>query len=123
MSNVASVLTEGLTADEEAREAKDAGEGYNFKSIRESTFPLRILKQNLACDVRQANATRAEDRTNIMHALVGHSSPEELGAPPPDDHPNYDIVNQYLRSTLARAALPNVDSAEELSPFVQALGE
>ena len=85
------LLTEGL-ASEEDRPWK--------KVDREKRFPLRVMEKGYDIQIESAQATRDEDKRNIMNSITK----KPLDSTPDPSDEAFSRVNRTLRSMLAEHA-------------------
>ena len=79
VENEAQLITEGLSAEEQATEDEaikkneswKVGKGYKAKSEREAAFPLHLLERGYSIDITKAEASRECDRKSILNCIAG----------------------------------------------------
>ena len=113
----AQLITEGLTAEEQATEDKaqgggggpfgpQPGDGYAAKSRREAGFPLQLLERGYTIDITQANASREDDKRIILNTILGNVPPAALKTNDPDlSSQEFSKVNRHLRGMFAAPAV------------------
>lgn len=74
---------------------------WRKKTIRESNFPMWVVKKSLDFKIQDAQASEAIDRLHILNCIAERETNEEPALP---EHPMYEQVNARLRSLFARAA-------------------
>ena len=125
--NKAELLTDGLSPVEQEMEVERQKQGFGdsgwlAKSNREQRFPIVVIHAALQkFTVVKAEASKKEDRTNILNSIVGRKS-AELHLEPLVTHPRYDEVDDTLKSIFAEAAIRKAVAEElELNPLTTAL--
>ena len=125
----AQVLTEGLAPAEQRMEAKRREEGYGksgwlAKSEREQGFPIEVVREALKkISVVNAEASKKEDKKHILNSIAGREG-SGLDLEPLATHPQYDEVDQTLKSIFAEAAIRKAAAeGESLTEFTKALRE
>ena len=130
--NEAQLITEGLTAEEQATEDKaiekneawKVGEGYKAKSEREARFPLQLLEQGYSIDITKAEASREDDRKSILNCIAGGVPPELLKSQEPDlTSPEFPRVNRRLRGMFAQPAINKAAKGVRLQVALECLEE
>ena len=111
VDNEAQLITEGLSAEEQATEDKwtkavgRPGKGYEAKSEREALFPLQLLERGYSIDITKAEASREGDRKSILNCIAGGVAPKLLKSQEPDlSSPEFPRVNKRLRGMFAEPA-------------------
>ena len=110
VENEAQLITEGLSAEEQATEDKwtkrgRPGKGYKAKSEREALFPLQLLERGYSIDITKAEASREDDRKSILNCIAGGVAPELLKWQEPDlSSSEFSRVNKRLRGMFAEPA-------------------
>ena len=95
----AQLLTQGLTHGEEDMELSGQGDGWKNKAEREAQFPVDLVtKYGLGVDVSTGEASKLEDKVEILKAIRGDRG----------DDKNIAVVNESLRATFALAILPRI---------------
>ncbi|CAE8679688.1 unnamed protein product [Polarella glacialis] len=117
------IITHGLTPEEEEIESWLQGNGWYYKSQRESSFPIELAEKALALKIEHSEATVPVDRSRILNSITGASSPAELDREPHVSHAEYDRVNRQLRAAFAvHCWLNAVQVKPEILPlFTEAL--
>ena len=106
----AQLLTTGLSPAEERMEAFLQEDGFGesgwlAKSKREEGFPIGVVREALLeISVVDAEASKPQDKTNILNSITGRDA-KELDLAPPETHPKYDEVDRTLKSIFAEAAM------------------
>jgi len=104
-------ITDGLCAADGGR--------ANGKSLREAAFPLRVAQAVLDIDLAKANASQEIDKTRILNAIAAS---DDLDAPPPEEHPEYDELNQRLRGRFVAGVLETLmKSGENMEEYGAAM--
>ncbi len=78
------------------------GELAEYTSIRESHFPTELILKSRDIKIEAAQASQESDRVHILNCIAGN---RDLTADPPLTHPNYDKVNDAVKSAFA-ASMP-----------------
>ncbi len=71
-------------------------------SVRESHFPIQLILKSRDIQIQTAQASQESDRIHILNCIAGM---KDLKADPPLTHPNYDKVNDAVKSAFA-ASMP-----------------
>merc|ERR1740129_960366 len=120
------VLVDGLSGEEAELEKKfekidyftTEGGGWTEKSMRESVFPVEVLRSGLKVDIFESSASMAEDKRHILNSIAGRPA-EELDQEPHKDSKEYDLVNDTLSGIFAapgfRAAIQCDADIEEFT--------
>eukprot|EP00930_Biecheleria_cincta_P031765 TRINITY_DN2202_c0_g2_i1.p1 TRINITY_DN2202_c0_g2~~TRINITY_DN2202_c0_g2_i1.p1 ORF type:complete len:863 (+),score=136.00 TRINITY_DN2202_c0_g2_i1:101-2689(+) len=99
--SVTEISTDGLTEAE--LELEEAGSsGWSAKAKREAYFPLHVIGQALAMDIRNSHASRPQDQIRIFNHICQRPV-EDLDKTPVHDHAFLDSCNDRLRSAFALA--------------------
>lgn len=127
VDNKAQLITEGLSAEEQATEDKGGfwiGDGYEAKSEREAAFPLQLLEQGYSIDITKAEASREDDRKSILNTIAGGVPPELLKSQEPDlSSLEFPRVNSLLRGMFAEPAINKAAKAGRLLAALECLEE
>lgn len=109
-------LTDGLAeVDMKGHAAHHTG----WKSCREQAFPLGTVKDALCTKLQQANASKEADRRRILNTIIRSNN---LGDTPPEEHPNYDVLNSTLAGRFAAAGWRNaMEAGDSMEDFIIAL--
>jgi len=86
------VLTMGLTAEEEHKEIMEPGDGYKAKNEREKAFSIDMVEQALAFKIQNTMTTDPTARQKILNGLSGREPNEAVAV----KHPAYDKSNARL---------------------------
>ena len=129
-SDGAQVLTGGLAPAEQGMEAKRqknngfGKSGWLAKSKREEGFPIEVVREALKkISVVNAEASKKEDKKHILNSIAGREG-SGLDLEPLATHPQYDEVDQTLKSIFAEAAIRKAAAeGESLTEFTKALRE
>lgn len=125
VDNEAQLITEGLTAEEQATEDRGGiwiGYGYKAKSEREAGFPLQLLERGYTIDVTQANASREDDKRIILNTILGNVPPESLKSHEPDlSSLEFSKVNRRLRGMFAAPAVNKASKGGHLQVTLECL--
>merc|ERR1719353_1672843 len=79
--------------------------GWLAKSKREEGFPIGVVREALLeISVVDAEASKPQDKTNILNSITGRDA-KELHLAPPETHPKYDEVDRTLKSIFAESAM------------------
>ena len=129
-NRTAQLLTDGLAPaeqkmEEEKKEDPYWESGWVAKSEREQGFPIDVVREALLkISVVAAEASKPEDKRNILNSLAGRTWALWLQWEPPTTHPMYVEVDQILKSIFAEAALRKaVAEGLPLTELTQALRE
>ena len=76
-------------------------EGRQRKAARERGFPLELMEKGYTLDITKAEASREEDKRNILNGL----DRKDLKAEPDLASPTFTRINNALRSMLAAASV------------------
>ena len=90
------LLTEGLASEDE----NSRYIATYFKTCREEGFPLRIMEKGYDIQIELADASREEDKRNIMNSITK----KPLDSTPDPSDEAFSKVNRTLRSMLAEHA-------------------
>ena len=98
--------------------------GWLAKSEREQGFPIEVVREALKkISVVNAEASKKEDRKHILNSIAGREG-SGLDLEPLATHPQYDEVDQTLKSIFAEAAIRKAAAeGESLTEFTKALRE
>ena len=90
----------------ERQENSGYGEsGWLAKSEREQGFPIEVVREALKkISVVNAEASKKEDKKHILNSIAGREG-SGLDLEPLATHPQYDEVDQTLKSIFAEAAI------------------
>ena len=114
VDNKAQLITEGLSAEEQATEDEaiekgyswQIGKGYKAKSKREAAFPLQLLERGYSIDITKANASREDDKKAILNTIAGGVAAENLTTQEPDlSSIEFSRVNRQLQGMFAEPAI------------------
>jgi hypothetical protein len=92
-----SVLTMGLTQEEDNMEAVEEGSGYKAKTDREKAFGLDLVEKSLTYKIEDGNCSDLVDRQKILNAICQKDMKEAL----PVSSPHFDKVNARIRALFA----------------------
>merc|ERR1711964_946673 len=95
------VLTDGMTAVEQCKEAAVQGSGRVAQAVREQCFPIETLEEGLRVTIVKASASSSRDRHHILNVVAGQS----LGEPLDLENSIYNMVDRRLRAKFARIAM------------------
>ena len=103
LCHVAHVITDGLVGAE-TRVLPILG--LLCKSRREQSFPMDLLQKGLSVDIAAAQASKEEDKTQILNSVrCPRARTWALDTPFPTQHPRYDAVNRALASHFALTSI------------------
>lgn len=82
---------------------KDDGRGVLLDVCEQhgARFPASVAQEGVRACVAEANASRPEDKRNILRFIMGETNPN---FPPPLQHKRYDEVNRSIHSIFAPRA-------------------
>eukprot|EP00929_Paragymnodinium_shiwhaense_P066960 TRINITY_DN33657_c0_g1_i1.p1 TRINITY_DN33657_c0_g1~~TRINITY_DN33657_c0_g1_i1.p1 ORF type:complete len:717 (-),score=204.49 TRINITY_DN33657_c0_g1_i1:303-2453(-) len=77
-----SILTHGMTKDEQALELRRAGAGLQAKAAREAGFPLEVADRGLEIALpRDSEASSEEDKLRLLNVFAGRDVEEKIAVP------------------------------------------
>lgn len=100
-TTTAEISTDGLT-DAELQQEEAGSSGWSAKAKREANFPLNVIAQGMALDIRSSQASNCKDHVRILN-LIAQRPSQDFGEEPYEYHEMYERFNAQLRSAFALA--------------------
>lgn len=99
----------------------DMSAALQRKFLREMCFPSALLKSGFDIDIKQAQASREDDKIRILNTINGVDAAKLSDVQPDLNNPALDRVNYSLKSFFAEAAATSSQNLQELTKCMNTL--